>query len=151
MSAPVDRILAVLEGVRRSGPGWRANCPIGHKSRGTLAIAEADTGGVLLHCHAGCAAADIVAAVGLELSDLYPPRERIEQSAADRRENRERLALAGLRAAAELLAVEGHVLDDALRMQARGETLSAEDAERLRTARKRIAGACAALAREVRP
>jgi exonuclease VII small subunit len=150
MSAPVDRILAQLEGVRRSGPGWRANCPIGHKSRGTLAIAESDAGGVLMHCHAGCAAAEIVAAVGLTLADLYPPRERAEQSAADRRENRERLALASVRQAAELLAVEGYVLEAALSMHERGECLSAEDAERLRTARKRIAGACAALAREVR-
>lgn len=150
MSAPVDRILARLEGVRRSGPGWRANCPIGHRSRGTLAIAEADTGAVLMRCHAGCAAAEIVAAVGLTLADLFPPRERAEQSAADRRENRERLALANVRDAAQMIDNELYVILIAIAMQARGEALSEQDQERLRLAHERIAGARKALAREVR-
>ena len=30
---------------------------------------------MLVHCFAGCGAADVIAAVGLDMADLFPPRE----------------------------------------------------------------------------
>lgn len=59
-----------LPGSRRSGSGWRAPCP-SHGSKGpTLSIGEGRDGRSLLKCFAGCAAAEILAAIGLELCDL---------------------------------------------------------------------------------
>lgn len=72
-------LLERLEGVKPSPgkPGhaghWRARCP-SHKSKSaTLAISETVDGRVLVHCFAGCTAADVVAAVGLDIADLMPP------------------------------------------------------------------------------
>jgi hypothetical protein len=67
----VDR----LDGVVRCGEGrWRAPCPACSGKRGTLAITETSEGKVLIHCFRNeCAIADIVGAVGLDLSDLFPP------------------------------------------------------------------------------
>ena len=66
----VEDLLSRLEGVRRSGGGWRARCPA-HGSRGpTLSIAEGDRG-VLLHCFAGCEVADVLAEIGLAWPDVF--------------------------------------------------------------------------------
>jgi hypothetical protein len=71
-----DSLLSMLNGVKRSGPGmWSAKCP-GHEDRtASLSIRELDDGRVLVHCFAGCSVHEIVAAVGMELTDLFPPRE----------------------------------------------------------------------------
>ncbi|WP_368622728.1 hypothetical protein [Paraburkholderia sp. BR13444] len=46
-----------------------------------LAITEKDDHTVLLFCfRSGCSVADIVGAVGLDLSDLFPPRESVHAS-----------------------------------------------------------------------
>jgi hypothetical protein len=77
--APIDLLLPRLAGVRQVEPGvWSASCPTslhlrGDKSRG-LRIRERDDHALLLWCGAGCGAADIVDAVGLDLSSLFPPR-----------------------------------------------------------------------------
>ena len=64
----------VLERLPRARPfragQWRAPCP-SHQSRGlTLGVAERD-GRVLLHCFAGCETGAVLAALGLELRDLF--------------------------------------------------------------------------------
>lgn len=70
-------LLARLEGVKHcEGSGWRADCPLGHRSRGTLAIAEGDDGRILLHCFALCYVADVLAKIGLEAADLFPEQRR---------------------------------------------------------------------------
>jgi hypothetical protein len=74
MSAVV-RVLDRLSRVKQTGPArWIASCPTGahphgDRSRG-LSIREADDR-VLIYCHAGCGAVDIVEALGLTLGDLY--------------------------------------------------------------------------------
>jgi hypothetical protein len=72
---PVERILERLDRVKRQGPGWVSRCP-GHEDRTpSLAIGERDDGAVLLHCHAGCTVDAILASIGLEMRDLFPPKE----------------------------------------------------------------------------
>ena len=68
----VDKLLPRLEKVKRKGDdSWLACCPA-HKDRSpSLAIREVDDR-LLLHCFAGCSVYEIVSAVGLELSDLFP-------------------------------------------------------------------------------
>ena len=72
----VEKILSCLDKVRRTGSGnWIACCPAHDDRSPSLSICETEIGSVLLHCFAGCPTADVVAAVGLEMSDLFPPRE----------------------------------------------------------------------------
>jgi hypothetical protein len=72
----VDIFLSKLEKVKRTSKGkWRACCPA-HGSKGpTLLVSERDDGSVGIHCFAGCNVHEVVSAVGLELSDLFPPRD----------------------------------------------------------------------------
>lgn len=77
--SPVDEVLARLDKVRPSGTGrngrsWMARCPAHDDRSPSLRVTEADDGRVLLFCNAGCSGADIVAAIGLSLADLYPGR-----------------------------------------------------------------------------
>lgn len=59
---------------RKSGTGWTARC-CGHDDKNaSLSISAGADGRVLLKCHAGCAAENIVGALGLKLVDLFPPR-----------------------------------------------------------------------------
>lgn len=69
-------LLARLERVRRTGDGrWTARCPAHRDKHPSLGVREMPDGTVLLRCHARqCDAAAIVAAVGLELHDLFPSR-----------------------------------------------------------------------------
>jgi hypothetical protein len=67
-----ERILAMLPGAKPSGNGWIACCPAHQDSNPSLSISAGDDGRTLLHCHAGCTAEAIVAALGLKLCDLMP-------------------------------------------------------------------------------
>jgi hypothetical protein len=75
MIDPVAHFLARAEpyGLRPAGAGkWRARgfCHGGNDPT-SLSIGVGDDGRVLLHCHAGCAPADIAGAVGLTMADLF--------------------------------------------------------------------------------
>lgn len=73
--SPIDNLLSRLEGVKRTGAGtWRARCPAHGSKSLSLAIREADTGAALVHCFASCTVHEVVGAVGLDLTDLFPPR-----------------------------------------------------------------------------
>ena len=69
----IDNITARLDRVTRAGKGLKACCPA-HDDKGpSLSVREGDDGRVLLHCHAGCSTAAVVAAMGLSMADLFPP------------------------------------------------------------------------------
>lgn len=72
---PVDKILDRLERVRATSGGWSACCPAHDDRNPSLSVKEGDNDAVLIHCFAGCEVADIVAALGLQLSDLFPPKD----------------------------------------------------------------------------
>lgn len=76
---PIDRVLAHLEGVHRSGAGFMARCPHHADSQASLSVKEREDGVVLLHCHAGCGNADVVISAGLAFVDLFPPGSRERQ------------------------------------------------------------------------
>lgn len=151
--ASADVLLHRLDGVQRAGTGWRARCPACEGRSRKLSIAESD-GRVLIHCFGGCAAADVLAAVGLRWSDLRPPRHW-PQSPEERRRARRALQQAGWAAALGVLALESRIVLLAAReLWAVGGLGSVEDGKRLAQAVERIAGAASVLiegAREVRP
>ena len=108
MSA-ADKLLSRLDSVRRSSKGWTARCPAHPDRTASLSIAEGDEGRTLVHCFAGCAAADVVAAVGLELADLFPERIR-DTSPMARHQRREYAQAAQARAAISALAQEATIV-----------------------------------------
>jgi len=77
----VDKILSLLDKVKRKGDNsWIACCPAHDDKNPSLVITEKE-GKVLLHCFSHqCDVSDIVHAVGLELSDLFPEQMKIEKS-----------------------------------------------------------------------
>ncbi|MFZ3322738.1 MAG: DNA primase [Usitatibacter sp.] len=53
---------------------WLACCPAHEDRHPSLSIREVDDGRVLVHCFAGCAVDDVLAAVGLDFDALSPPK-----------------------------------------------------------------------------
>ena len=69
-----DKIITLLEGVKTTGQDrWIARCPAHDDRSPSLAIKEVDDR-LLLHCFAGCETYEIVSALGMELSDLFPEK-----------------------------------------------------------------------------
>ncbi|TCO41184.1 hypothetical protein EV148_103104 [Dokdonella fugitiva] len=136
-ATPLDVVLCRLVGARPSANGWRADCPVGHSSRGSLSICERDDGAVMLHCFAGCSAADVVASAGLTLANLFPSRPR-NDSPEDRRAARAAFRSAAWGAALGVLAMESTVIEIAAETIARGEPMTPDDMGRVHLATNRI-------------
>jgi len=68
---PIEKVLQQLEGVKKSGKGYTALCPSHDDEERSLSISEGKDGRVLIKCFAGCNVRDIVAAIRLEMSDLF--------------------------------------------------------------------------------
>lgn len=67
----LNELLPLLDGVTGSGKQYSARCPAHDDKRASLSISEGTDGKILLNCHAGCAYDDIIAALGLQRSDLF--------------------------------------------------------------------------------
>jgi hypothetical protein len=61
-----------FEGFSKNGQGYKARCPTHDDTNPSLSINVGKDGGVVLHCFAECETTDILAAVGLSMSDLMP-------------------------------------------------------------------------------
>lgn len=71
----VDTLISRLSGVRRTGRGkWLARCPAHDDRSPSLTVRELDDGLILIHCFSGCQALDVVEALGLGMTDLFPER-----------------------------------------------------------------------------
>ena len=69
-----DKLISRLESVRCTGQNrWLARCSAHDDKTPSLAIRETDDR-LLIHCFAGCSPHEVVNAVGLELSDLFPEK-----------------------------------------------------------------------------
>ncbi len=65
-----------LEGCKNTPSGFKAKCPAHDDGTASLSITTGDDGRVLMHCHAGCLAEDICGRMGVEMTDLFPDKER---------------------------------------------------------------------------
>jgi hypothetical protein len=131
---PTENVLSRLEGVRKRQPGqWSARCPAHADKSPSLSVREAATGAVLLHCFGGCAVGEVVAALGMDLSDLFPPIEKPTNAP----QRTPRLFTAGQ--ALELLGDEAILVAVAAGNLAQGVTLSEDDRQRCLKAAGRIA------------
>ena len=71
-SDQVQQVLVKLDNVRPNANRWTALCPAHGDRNNSLSVAEGDDGKVLLKCFAGCDVAEIVAALGLQMFELFP-------------------------------------------------------------------------------
>jgi hypothetical protein len=128
-----DALIAKLDCVRRVGDRrWVASCPAHEsKSRSSLAIREVDDGRVLVHDFGGCRVAEVLAAIGLRLDDLFP-----EKMAGDfvKRERRPWTINQGL----EVLDYEVGLVAIAALSIGSGGALKPDDCERVLVAHQRI-------------
>jgi hypothetical protein len=137
MTSPIDAVLSRLERPRERSKGqWSARCPA-HDDRGpSLSVREIDDGRVLLHCFSGCSTPQVLGALGLDLADLFPPREPAPGAGAQPLRRR-RLLTAGQ--ALELLDAEALLVASAAATLAAGQSLTDDDRDRLLTASARVA------------
>ncbi len=71
-----EALLQKLDRVKQTGPGrWIASAPTREDKHPSMTIRELDDGRVLIHDFGGDSVENILAAVGLTFSDLFPPRE----------------------------------------------------------------------------
>ena len=74
-------VLNGLDGVRETGHGkYVARCPAHDDRSPSLAVKDGDGGRVIFHCFAGCDPEDVLAAIGLDFSDVMPERIGAEHS-----------------------------------------------------------------------
>jgi hypothetical protein len=72
---PVELVLSRLQNVKKNGAGASGACPVpGCTYR--VSISRGDDGRALVSCNGGHRADDVVAALGLKLSDLFVPNGR---------------------------------------------------------------------------
>ena len=116
-----NHLITRLDKVRQTGAGkYIACCPAHLDKSPSLSIKETESGKILVHCFAGCDYKDVLAAVGLHPTDLFPDDlhrdERIQE--AKRRAYKERFDIERL-----IVAQVEHKLE-------LGEELSAMDCKR---------------------
>lgn len=69
-------ILSRLAGVKKTtASSWMSQCPAHPDRDPSLSIREGRDGKVLLHCFAGCETDSVLAAIGMDLRDLFPSGE----------------------------------------------------------------------------
>lgn len=138
IASPSTLLLSRLEGVIKTGKGWRARCPHcggkGHK----VAIAEGDNGTLLVTCFSCHDTAAVLAAVGLQVGDLFARKDLRSMSPANRSQLRQAALLPRWRAATEVLSHEATVLLIAANKMGDGEPLDEADLTRLRVAALKV-------------
>jgi hypothetical protein len=75
-----ELVLPRLDAVKKSGAGFMARCPAHDDGKASLAIGPGRDQPVVLHCHAGCDADDILARLDLTWADLNEPKARADDS-----------------------------------------------------------------------
>ena len=124
-----ETILERLEMVRKTGNSkWIARCPAHDDGTPSLSVTEIDSGNrVLIHCHGGCGALDVLESIGLGWSALYP----------DDSENRYRPLW---RSNQDQRAIDDMIVAIAQARRDKGERLSESDKQALIQAKLRTIG-----------
>ena len=133
---PVEMLLGRLQKVKGRNGSWTACCPA-HEDKGpSLAVREADDGRVLLHCFAGCPTVNVLGAVGMDMSDLFPPDEKRKNYPV---EGKPRMKPAFYASdLIRILSFEALVVNICAYDMSVGKPLKEADRERLKVAQQRI-------------
>lgn len=134
-------LLSRLEKVTAKGKNnWMACCPSHEDKTPSLALHEDHNGLILIKCFAGCEVLDVLAAVDMQMEDLFPNGspgnfrswQRLEDEYKNKQGNKE---LQGIQE--DVL-----VLEMARQMRKRGERLSKTDLDREQVAYKKVRSVC---------
>lgn len=71
----IEEFAGRLKDVRKGPRDWSALCPA-HDDHNPSLTFRADGRGIRFHCHAGCARKEILAAMNLEVKDVFEPDDR---------------------------------------------------------------------------
>ncbi len=116
------------------GPGRGVGLCAAHEEKHpSLSVQESDDGTVLIHCFAGCSAADVVAAIGLSLADLF-----VQRPADDEGRPRRRKPFLSARDVLDLLEEERVALLTAVSDIRAGRPLAPDMVDRISVAGTRI-------------
>lgn len=133
---PVEVLLSRLQKVKGRNGSWTACCPA-HDDKGpSLAVREADDGRVLLHCFAGCPTINVLGAVGMDMTDLFPPDEKRKNYPVEGKPKMKPAFYAS--DLIRILSFEALVVNICAYDMSIGKTLREEDRERLKVAQQRI-------------
>lgn len=71
-----ELLISKLDKVKQTGPGrWIACCPARDDKHPSMTIRELDDGRILIHDFGGSTVNEILDAIGLDISDLFPARQ----------------------------------------------------------------------------
>lgn len=126
----LDAVLSRLSKVKGRNGSYTACCPAHDDKSPSLAIREED-GKVLLHCFGGCSVSDVVGAIGMDLTDLFPPKDTYVPAP----QNKVRFFATDL---LRVIALEAAIVSVAAYDMAKGKTLPKVDLDRLQLAYERI-------------
>ncbi len=131
-----EALLDRLDGVKPTGPGrFMARCPAHADKSPSLGVKDCGDGFTVVNCLAGCETEDVLSAVGLSFSDLYPERIGSEHSYKPKRQRFDASqVLRVLRSEATLVAIAAENI-------AEGITLSDDDRDRVFNAACRVRAA----------
>lgn len=133
---PVENLLQRLEKVKGRNGSWTARCPA-HQDKGpSLAVREADDGRILVHCFAGCETANVLGAVGLDMTDLFPPDEKRKDYMVTGKPSMKPAFYAS--DLMRIIAFEALVVQIVAFDMSQGKKISESDRERMKVAYERI-------------
>ena len=133
---PAEIFVSRLGKVKGRNGAWTAQCPAHADKSPSLSVRETPDGRVLVHCFGGCDVHAVVGAVGMELSDLFPPDDK-KRDWKEPTKPKVKPAFY----ASDLLRIasfECMVVMVAAYDMSKGKKLSEQDMERLKVAQQRI-------------
>ena len=75
MAANLDTLLGRLDKVKTYGNNkWLACCPAHDDKHPSLSVKLTDDGKILINCWAGCHITNVLAALGIEMANLFPDK-----------------------------------------------------------------------------
>ena len=124
MSQKLNNLLSKLEKVKSNGScKWLACCPSHADKSPSLAIKLVDNEKILIHCFAGCATSEVLEAIGLDMSNLYPDSTKYQKSSKPPKFNKYELF--------DRIVFESIILSLAIRHLLDGSTLNEKDLARV--------------------
>lgn len=131
----VTNLLSKLDKVKKTAPDqWIACCPAHDDKHPSLSVRETEDGTVLIKCWAGCGAVDVLSAVELEFSDLFPNKGWRKNGKRERQPFNQKDIL-------RIMSREAFVVVLAASDLIEGKELSVEDMQRLQDASRRLSEA----------
>lgn len=147
IAEPIGLVLSRLAKVRTRGKHqWSARCPAHNDKGPSLSVKQRPDGAVLLHCFAGCDVSEVLAAVGLDASDLFTHEPSTADAGACEGRRPSRRGLLPASQALEIVDFEASLAAVAAANLAHGIALTDADRARLMQA----AGRIGVIAQEVR-